>query len=151
MVENIENKNVLDVKWVYTKKSDNIYKARLVVRGFQQLDEIDDTYSPVAKMQTLKILLSYCCKMGLTIEQMDVESAFLNGKVSSEVYVHQPKGYEDGTNKVCKLIKALYGLKESPRVWYEYLDNFLLSWVLRKITWIIVCIFWKIKKILFIF
>lgn len=65
--------------------------------------------------------------MGLEIEQMDVETAFLNGKVRSEVYVHQPKGYEDGSNRVCKLIKALYGLKESPRVWYECLDEFLIK------------------------
>lgn len=92
LVENVNGKKILDVKWVYTKKSDNAYKARLVVRGFQQTDKIDDVYSPVVKMQTLKILLSYCCQMGLIIEQMDVETAFLNGKVNSEVYVHQPKG-----------------------------------------------------------
>ena len=62
-----------------------------------------------------KILLSYCCQNVLIIEQMDVETAFLNGEVTSEVYVNQPKGYADGTNRVCKLSKALYGLKESPR------------------------------------
>ncbi|CAD7087792.1 unnamed protein product [Hermetia illucens] len=127
LIENTENKKVIDVKWVYNKKSDNIYKARLVVRGFQQKEGIDDIYAPVAKMQTLKILLSYCCRMGLMIEQMDVETAFLNGKVTSEVYVRQPKSYEDGTNRVCKLVKALYRLKESPRAWYECLDKFLLS------------------------
>lgn len=127
LTENVENKKVLDVKWVYSIKSDGTYKARLVVRGFQQTDEIDDVYSPVAKMQTLKILLSYCCQMGLVIEQMDVETAFLNGTVNSEVYVKQPKGYEDGSDKVCKLEKALYGLKESPRVWYECFDKFLIN------------------------
>ncbi|CAD7087791.1 unnamed protein product [Hermetia illucens] len=127
LIENTENKKVIDVKWVYNKKSDNIYKARLVVRGFQQKEGIDDIYAPVAKMQTLKILLSYCCRMDLMIEQMDVETAFLNCKVTSEVYVRQPKSYEDGTNRVCKLIKALYRLKESPRAWYECLDKFLLS------------------------
>ena len=98
LVENVNGKKILDVKWIYTKKSDNAYKARLVVRGFQQTDKID-VYSPVARMQTLKILLSYFCQMGLIIEQMNEETAFLNGKVSSEVYVHQPKGYEDGTNR----------------------------------------------------
>ena len=71
------------------------------------------TYIP----QTFKILLSYCCQNGLIIEQMDVETAFLNGEVTSKVYVNQPKGYADGTNRVCKLSKALYGLKESPMVW----------------------------------
>ncbi|CAD7078080.1 unnamed protein product [Hermetia illucens] len=90
LIENTENKKVIDVKWVYNKKSDNIYKARLVVRGFQQREEVDDIYAPVAKMQTLKILLSYCCRMGLIIEQMDVETAFLNvskyGLENSKLY-----------------------------------------------------------------
>ncbi|CAD7093112.1 unnamed protein product [Hermetia illucens] len=90
LIENTENKKVIDVKWVYNKKSDNIHKARLVVRGFQQKEEIDDIYAPVAKMQTLKILLSYCCRMGLIIEQMDVETAFLNvskyGLENSKLY-----------------------------------------------------------------
>jgi hypothetical protein len=69
-------------------------------------------------MQTLKILLSHCCKMGLVIEQMDVETAFLNDKVISEIFVNQPKGYEDSTNRVCKLEKLLHGLRES-KSWYE--------------------------------
>lgn len=76
-------------------------------------------------MQTLKILLSYCCQKGLIIEQMDVETAFLNGKVLSEIYIKQPRGYEDGSNKVCKLEKALYGLRESPRAWYKCFDEFM--------------------------
>ena len=72
-----------------------------------------------------KILLSYCCQNVLIIEQMDVETAFLNGEVTSEVYVNQPKGYADGTNRVCKLSKALYGLKKSRREWYECLNKYL--------------------------
>lgn len=125
LVENINKKKALDVRWIFTKKPNKMYKARLVVRGFQQTDEIDELYSPVAKMQTLKLLLSFCCQMGIIIEQMDVETAFLNSKINSEVYIKQPKGYEDGSSKVCKLIKALYGLKESPRLWYECLDKVL--------------------------
>lgn len=76
-------------------------------------------------MQTLKVLLVYCVHNGLIINQLDVESAFLNGNVISEVYVKQPQGYDDGTDKVCKLNKALYGLRESPRAWYECLDDYL--------------------------
>ena len=79
LVERPKNEKILDLKWIYTKKSENVYKARIVVRGFQKTNVIDDIYSPVAKTQTLKILLSYCCKNGLLIEQMDVETAFLNG------------------------------------------------------------------------
>lgn len=126
LVKKPENKIVLDVKWIYSKRVDNSYKARLVARGFQRKEIVDDIYSPVAKMQTLKILLSYCCQKGLIIEQMDVETAFLNGKVTSdEIYVKQARGYEDGTDKVCKLEKALYGLRESPRAWCDCFDNFL--------------------------
>lgn len=70
-------------------------------------------------MQTLRILLSFCCQHSSEIEQMDVETTFLNGNVYSEVYVKQPLGYEDDSNEVYKLAKSLYGLKESPRLWYE--------------------------------
>ena len=94
LVDRIKDKKVLDVKWVYTRNLDDRYKARLVVRGFQQTDVIDDIYSPVAKNQTLKILFSYCCQNGLIIKQIDVETAFLHGKVTTEVYVNHPKGYE---------------------------------------------------------
>lgn len=119
LVEKPENKKTIDVKWVFKKKKENEYKARLVVRRYQQKDHVDDIYSPIAKMQTLKLLLSFCCQNGLIIEQMDVETAFLNSKVKSEVYVNQPAGYENGTTKVYKLMQALYGLRESPRSWYE--------------------------------
>lgn len=122
-----EDKKVIDVKWVYKKNSESEYKARLVVRGFQQTNCVDDTYSPVAKMPTLKLLLSYCSQIFLDIHQMDVETAFLNGKVLSEVYVKQPIGYEDNTDKVYMLNKALYGLKESPRAWYECFNKFLME------------------------
>ena len=81
---------MLNLKWIYTKKSQNVYKARIVVRSYRQKDMLDDIYSPFAKTQTLKVLLSYCCQNGLLIEQMDVETAFLNGKVKSKVFVKQP-------------------------------------------------------------
>ena len=96
------------------------------------MDVTDDIYSPVAKNQTLKLLLSYCCQNGLRIEQMDVETAFLNGKVSTEVYVNQPKGYKDGTEREYKLSKALYGLRESPRDWYECFDEYVMKLGFRK-------------------
>jgi len=86
---------------------------------------VENTYSPVFKMQILKILLSYCCQEGLEMEQMDVETAFLNGKIVSEVYVKQSVGFNQENNKVYKLRKALYGLKESPRAWYECFDKFV--------------------------
>ena len=91
------------MKWVYTNKSDNRKTARLVVRGFQQKEIPEDLYSPVAKMQTLKLLLSYCCQFGSMITQMDVETAFLNRTIKLEVFVKQAMGYADKSGKVCKL------------------------------------------------
>ena len=110
---------------VYTNKFDGRKKARLVVRGYQQDDIIEDLYSPVARMQTLKLLLAYCDQSNYIIDQMDVESAFLNGQVKSEVYVQQLDGYNDNSGKVYKLEKALYGLLESPRAWYECFDKYI--------------------------
>ncbi|KAK7585906.1 hypothetical protein V9T40_000085 [Parthenolecanium corni] len=128
-VELPHGKKALDVKWV-RKKPDGTFKARLVVRGFQQNDDLDDIYSPVARMCTLKLLLSYCCQGSYTIHQMDVETAFLNGPKVSEVYVKQPVVHvniNDNGNKVSHLKKSLNGLKESPRNWYKCFNNFIVT------------------------
>ena len=86
-VDKPQNKNIIDVRCVYKRISDDSLKARLVVRGSQQREYEENVYSPVGKVETLKILLSYCCVNNLFIEQMDVETAFLNRKVISEVYI----------------------------------------------------------------
>jgi Reverse transcriptase (RNA-dependent DNA polymerase). len=78
-----KDKKLLELKWVYKRKSESVYKGRLVARGYQQIDYIDDTYSAVAKMPTPKLLLSYCCQNSLAIHLMDVETALLNGRVLS--------------------------------------------------------------------
>jgi len=85
---------------VYTNKSDGRKKARLVLRGFQQAENSEDLYSPVAWVQRLKLLLLYCYQKGLKILQLDVETAFLNGHVKSEVFVKRSLGYDDGTERV---------------------------------------------------
>ena len=72
-------------------------------------------------------MFSYTCQNSLLIEQVDVVTAFFNGKVKSKAFIKQPEGYEDATERVCMLNKALYGLRESPRAWYEWLDNYLSS------------------------
>ena len=77
LVNKQKDKEILEVKWVYTRKSNDSFKARLVVRGFQQSNVIDDIYASVTKTQTLKTMLSFCCQSGLIIEQMDVVTAFL--------------------------------------------------------------------------
>ncbi|GKE53913.1 retrovirus-related pol polyprotein from transposon TNT 1-94 [Tanacetum coccineum] len=104
-------------------------KARLVTQGYNQQEGIDydETFAPVAKLEAIKIFLSFATYMNFIVYQMDVKSAFLNGKLKEEVYVEQPPGFESSEfpNHVCKLDKALYGLKQAPRAWYETLPTYL--------------------------
>nr|GEU78568.1 retrovirus-related Pol polyprotein from transposon TNT 1-94 [Tanacetum cinerariifolium] len=107
----------MDKEGVVTK-----HKARLVAKGYRQEEGIDyyKTFSPVARLKAIIIFLAYASYMGFTVYQMDVKSAFLNGKISKEVYVKQPLRFEsiEFLNHVCKLNKALYGLKQV-RAWYQ--------------------------------
>ncbi|GKA11788.1 retrovirus-related pol polyprotein from transposon TNT 1-94 [Tanacetum coccineum] len=102
-------------------------KARLVAQGYSQKEGIDydETFALVARMEAIRIFFSFATYMNFKVYQMDVKSAFLNGKVKEEVYVKQPPGFESSEfpNYVCKLDKALYGLKQAPRAWYGYINN----------------------------
>jgi transposase InsO family protein len=120
-------------KWVFRTKMDaqgNVvrYKARLVARGFSQVEGVDfhDTFAPVAKFTTIRCMLAIGAAMDLEIHQMDVKTAFLNGELEEDIYMDQPLGFvEEGTQHlVCKLKKSLYGLKQSPRAWYQRIDTF---------------------------
>jgi hypothetical protein len=106
-------------------------KARLVAKGYSQVEglDFDETYAPVARLESIRILLAYATYHGFKLYQMDVKSAFLNGPIKEEVYVEQPPGFEDSEypNHVYKLSKALYGLKQAPRAWYECLRDFLTT------------------------
>jgi hypothetical protein len=106
-------------------------KARLVAKGYSQVEGLDfgETYAPVARLESIRILLAYATYHGFKLYQMDVKSAFLNGPIKEEVYVEQPPGFEDSEypNHVYKLSKALYGLKQAPRAWYECLRDFLIT------------------------
>nr|GEY70785.1 retrovirus-related Pol polyprotein from transposon TNT 1-94 [Tanacetum cinerariifolium] len=97
--------------------------------GYKQEEVIDydETFAPVARLEAIKIFLAYASYVGFTVYQMDVKSAFLNGKISEKVYVEQPHGFESSEfpNHVRKLNKALYGMKQAPRAWYETLSKFL--------------------------
>ncbi|KAK1609722.1 hypothetical protein QYE76_033395 [Lolium multiflorum] len=121
-------RNVIGTKWIFKNKQDEFgnvvrNKARLVAQGFSQVEGIDfgETYGPVARLESIRILLAYASHHNFKLQQMDVKSAFLNGPLHEEVYVKQPPGFEDLNfpNHVYKLDKALYGLKQAPRAWFE--------------------------------
>jgi hypothetical protein len=116
---------------VFTSLLGLVIVSHLSPRGlgrFKGLD-FDETYAPVARLESSRILLAYATYHGFKIYQMDVKSAFLNGPIKEEVYVEQPPSFEDNEypNHVYKLSKALYGLKQAPRAWYECLRDFLIT------------------------
>ncbi|KAG6998837.1 Retrovirus-related Pol polyprotein from transposon TNT [Fusarium oxysporum f. sp. conglutinans] len=98
-----------------------------MVRGFEQQEGIDynETFASVVKPMTYKAIFAIAAALDLELEQMDVKTAFLYGKIDEEIYVEQPVGFDDGTERVWKLRNALYGLKQSPRIWYQTLSLFL--------------------------
>ena len=136
MVKRLENASVVGTRWVFKNKLDEEgtitrNKARLVAQGYNQQEGIDfdQTYAPVARLESIRMLLAYACYKKIKLFQMDVKSAFLNGLLEEEVYVKQPPGFEHEQypDYVYKLKKALYGLKQAPRSWYKRLSKFLIK------------------------
>ena len=122
--------------WLLKHKRDahgNIvrFKARLVARGFTQVFGQDylDTFAPVAKMSSFKVLLAISSALNLHLEHLDVKTAFLQGALEETIYMAQPPYFEckGAEKKVCKLQKSIYGLKQSPRCWYQKLNETLSS------------------------
>ena len=119
-------KRTVDCKWIFTIKYNaegeiDRYKARLVARGFTQTYGLDyeETFAPVAKLNTVRVLLSLAVNLDWPLRQFDVKNAFLNGELEEEVFMQPPPGFDHTANgKVCFLKKALYGLKQSPRAWF---------------------------------
>jgi hypothetical protein len=130
-----EDKKEIGVKWVFRTKfnldgSIFKHKARLVVKGFAQVAGVDygDTFTPVARHDTIRLLLALVGQKGWSVYHLDVKSAFLNGILLEEIYVQQPEGFIVAGNehKVYKLHKAFYGLKQAPRAWYNRIDTHLI-------------------------
>ena len=116
--------NVIGTKWIFKNKFDEHgtvirNKSRLVAQGYTQMQGVDfvETFAPVARLESIRILLAIASHLNFKLYQMDVKSAFLNGMLQEEVYVEQPKGFIDPhrPDNVYKLKKALYGLKQAPR------------------------------------
>lgn len=118
-----EGEKAIDTKWVFRTKENNVKKARLVAKGYQEKVE-EPIYSPVAKLSTVRLLVSLAIQNDWKITQMDVPTAFLNGKLEKSVYIKIPQGVKNCKNKTLKLNRALYGLKESPRCWNETFNKF---------------------------
>ncbi|PWA82283.1 ribonuclease H-like domain-containing protein [Artemisia annua] len=127
---------VIGTRWVFRVKRDergNVIKnkARLVAQGYRKEEGVDydEVFAPVARIEAIRLFLAFASYMRFPVYQMDVKSAFLYGKITKEVYVKKPPGFEDpkNPNKVYKVVKALYGLHQAPRAWYERLSNFLVQ------------------------
>jgi Reverse transcriptase (RNA-dependent DNA polymerase) len=150
LIENIRFTPVTDTngmkpigcRWVYkTKRNPNgttRYKARLVIKGYEQIRGVhfDETYVPVSKLITLRYLLSFAAQNNYKIDHLDVVTAFLNPEIDAEVYMQLPEGIDwlestttPSGNRDCflRLNKALYGLRQAPRLWHQEIDGFLQS------------------------
>ncbi|KAJ9534588.1 hypothetical protein QJQ45_022193 [Haematococcus lacustris] len=133
LVERPPGARVLPTKWVLKIKRDATgaiekFKARLVAKGFMQVSGVDvgDVYAPVSKHTTLRALLALAAARDMEVHQIDVEAAFLNGMLQPDevIHVQQPEGFEEGSpNTVCRLQKALYGLRQAPRAWHAKLKQ----------------------------
>uniref|UniRef100_A0A2N9HDI0 CCHC-type domain-containing protein n=1 Tax=Fagus sylvatica TaxID=28930 RepID=A0A2N9HDI0_FAGSY len=128
--------NTIGCKWVFRRKyrtdgTIQTFKVRLVAKGFRQREGIDyfDTYAPVARITSIRVLIALASIYKLVVHQMDVKTAFLNGDLDEEVYMDQPEGFvlPGNEKKVCKLVKSLYGLKQAPKQWHEKFDTVILA------------------------
>nr|GEW54317.1 putative ribonuclease H-like domain-containing protein [Tanacetum cinerariifolium] len=136
LVDLPHGKRAIGTKWVFRNKKDERgivvrNKSRLVAQGHTQEEGIDyeEVFALVARIEAIRLFLAYASFMGFMVYQMDVKSAFLYRTIEEEVYVCQPLGFEDPDypDKVYKVVKALYGLHQAPRAWYEILANYLLE------------------------
>jgi len=121
------------VKWIFKIKLNELgevdkYKARLVAKGYNQQYGVDyaKIFAPVARLDTIRMVISFAAHQNWLIYQLDVKSAFLHGEISEEVFVDQPPGYEQKgeETKVYRLKKTLYGLKQAPRAWYNRIESY---------------------------
>ncbi|RVE41367.1 hypothetical protein evm_013983 [Chilo suppressalis] len=132
LVDRPTDKHVVKCKWVYKRKHDSSgkydkYKARLVAKCFTQTNGIDycETFSPVVWHSTLRLLFSLANEYDLQIDHIDINTAFLNGELKETIYIEQPPGFGVGDDRVCLLLKGIYGLKQASRIWNQKVHTLL--------------------------
>jgi hypothetical protein len=137
-------RNLVGIKWVFKKKMNvagqvEKFEDRLVAKGYSQFKgvEFSDIFSPIVKLTSIRVLMSLVTTFDLEIELMDVKIVFLHGDLEEEIYMKRPEGFVVKGKKylLCKLKRSLYGLKKSPRMWYQNFDTYILSlrFVRRKV------------------
>ena len=126
--------SIVGCRWVFTVKQNpdgtvNRLKARLVAKGFTQTYGLDytETFSPVAKLNSIRIIISLAANLDWPLHQLDVKNAFLHGDLTETVYMAQPPGFESKGEYVCHLKKSIYGLKQSPRAWFDKFSKAVVS------------------------
>ena len=136
LIELLPKVKPISFKWVFKRKlklndTINKYKARLVAKGYKQKHNVDyfDTYSSITRIASIRILFAIASIYKFVVNQMNVKTVFLNGDLEEEIYMGQLKGYVvlGQEHKVCKLVKSLYGLKQTPKQWHENFDKVMLT------------------------
>src|SRR6266481_391516 len=152
VVEKPPGQKVIGSRWVCKVKrkldgSIDKYKSRLVVKGYSQWEGIDyySTFSPVVRHDTLRMFFAFCASRGMIMTQFDVKTAYLHGDLDEEIYIQQPEGFEDGTRRVWRLIKSLYGLKQAGLCWFKKLRGELLKFGFEQ-TYVDPCLFTCTRK-----
>ena len=132
LVDLPDDRQAIENRWIFKKKTEangnvTVYKARLVAKCFRQVQGIDydETFSPVAMLKSVRIMLAIAAFYDYEICQMDVKTAFLNGYLKEELYMMQPEGFVDpkGDNKVCKPYRSIHGLVQAARSWNKHFDR----------------------------
>lgn len=153
LVDSPNSGTLVECKWMFKKKIDQenkmCYRARLVAKGYTQREglDYDETFSPVIRYSSLRLLLALSLKLDLEVTHLDVKTAFLNGNLQETVFMCQPEGFitKGNENKVCLLTKAIYGLKQSSRAWYQKVNEVLVKLGFKKSNYES-CIFIKRKN-----
>jgi Reverse transcriptase (RNA-dependent DNA polymerase) len=138
LVPRPHDRNIVSCKWIFKTKEietdsgdiDVKYKARLVAKGYSQVHGVDyeETFAPVVKFTSVRIPIAIVALLDLELHQMDVVTAFLNGDLNEDIFMEQPEGFgAEDSSKVCKLVKSLYGLKQTPRQRHAKIDGFLVE------------------------